>query len=57
MKMEHENETKNDPFCKIEGMLDFSKKHHFHVHFCLILTKMRVKMSQKWPKNAYREQP
>jgi hypothetical protein len=39
-KMERENETKNDHFCKREGRVPFFKNDHFSVHFHLILNSI-----------------
>jgi hypothetical protein len=36
-KMEHENETENEHFCKSKGRVHFFKNDHFSVHSCLIL--------------------
>jgi hypothetical protein len=64
VKMEHENESENGHFCKIEGYARFFKIDHFLVHFGLLFKfifenkiENRSKMSQKWPKNCNREQP
>ena len=36
-KMERENESENEHFCKIEGYARFCKNDHFRVHSGLIL--------------------
>jgi hypothetical protein len=47
MKMECENESENDHFCKSEGRVRFFKNDHFSVHFRLILKFI----FEKWKKN------
>ena len=55
------NGSENDHFCKSKGRVRFFKNDpflcwfssHSDVHFM----KMKSKMSQKWPKNGYCEQP
>jgi hypothetical protein len=36
-KMESENESKNEHFCKSKGRVRFFNNDHFLVHSCLIL--------------------
>lgn len=40
MKMECENESENDHFCKSEGRVRFVKNDHFSVHFHVILNSI-----------------
>jgi hypothetical protein len=47
IKMERENESENDHFCKSEGRVRFLKNDHFSVHFRLILKFI----FEKWKKN------
>ena len=55
-KMESENESENDHFCKVKEGFDFSKMIHFWVHSHLILIfifgKWDRKWNQKWAKNG-----